>query len=182
MTNGHECRVVTACRAMFGLLVVVFGGLCAGCASTSELVTVRNDSGSALQVAVVFGIRSGLAPTGLIAGPGARTFVLCSSDTWIASATSGGPLIPINSPLSATVVMVRPVSSEWSAFIVEWSDRAARQRAGVHELHCSIKSDCAAYKVVALNQSGLPLVVTAVRPSTKGDAAEMVRRWKTQLP
>lgn len=162
--------------------VITIVGLVGGCASSSELVTVRNDSESAERVAVVFGIRSGLAPTGLVVGPGALCNTLAPGGSWTASAKGCGPLLPVHSALSATTVMVRPLAHpEWSAFLVRWSERDSRDARGGREVRVTVQSAPDGYRVEATDQNSRHLTVTRVEPSTAGDAAATVRRWMKEL-
>lgn len=161
---------------------IVIGGLAGGCASSSELVTVRNESTSHERVAVVFGIRSGLAPTGLVVGPGALCRTLAPGESWTASAEGGESLLPTHSALSATTIMIRrPAHPEWTAFLVPWGDRDSREARDGREVRVTVRAEPDGYRVEATDEYSRTLRVTPVEPATAGDAAAMVRRWMREL-
>ena len=176
-----DSLVRAGCGVTCGAAIVI-GSLAGGCASSSELVTIRNDSASAERMAVVFGIRSGLAPTGLVVGPGALCRTLAPGECWTASAEGGESLLPTHSALSATTIMVRPPAHcEWIAFLVPWGDRDSREARGGRHVCVTVHAEPDGYRVEATDQYFRILGVTPVEPSTAGDAAAMVRRWMREL-
>ncbi len=165
------------CRA-----AIAISSLTGCCASPSELVTITNDPESASRVAIIFGVRTGFAPTGLIAGLGARCKTLAPGETWIASADGGDSLVPIHSALSATTILIRPpTDSDWCAYLVSWGGQDSRDDRGRREVRISVHTAPDRYRVEAMDQNSRQLRVTPIEASTWGDAATWVRRWMNAL-
>ncbi len=88
--------------------------------------------------------------------------------------------LQVPSPLSVTVVLVRPLDRlGWTAFLVErrWID--PQERSDVAQVHCVLREDSAEYKIEAYDQLARPLKVRT--QGREGTDFEMVRRWMSEI-
>jgi len=170
MLLGRVVAIATACAGVFG------------CVSTSERVTVRNDTDRLLRVAVVLGSRVGaglMYPA--VAGEGAYAKMVAPGEVWEVGKGKDDRLLPTKSmPSSETTVMVRSFDkADWVAFEVVRRASRAPALPGPPAVLCAVTENTDGIKLSATDKAGNVLNVRLI-PEREEDAGVLCG-WMAEI-
>lgn len=153
----------------------------ANCVSSSEVVSVANKTSTPVTVTVIFGLRSGFAPTGIVDGPGGLQSNIDSGSQRVFDAGNCKELIPLISRYPATVIMVRPKGRYNSeAFVIPQARKQYSHQGGQSDIYCHIIGKSGAYLLTAVDESGSVLEVrspTGFAPDTD----TVIKKWEREV-
>lgn len=169
------------------MATALLAGLSA-CGSRGEIVTLRNDTGVDMNVAVVFSMRTGFCPPkGVAAGPSARRVRVPWGETVVINPNDAAPLLPIHASRFETTIIARPAygGERAEVFFVERYTNPRRHvdlsRQGQREVRCVLVGVPGALTLAAENEEAAPLNVRTLGENDEGSAGS-IRGWIDAMP
>lgn len=169
------------------ILMATIMGLSA-CGSRGEIVTVRNNTGVDMNVAVVFSMRTGFyPPKGVAAGPGARCVRVPWGETVVINPNDAATLLPIYASRFETTIIARPAygGERAEVFVVERYITPRRgtapQNTGRREVRCVLGGVPGTLTLAAENEEAAPLYVRTLG-EIEEQAAARIRGWIDAMP